>query len=413
MNKGLGLLGTALLTSIFATGLVAQPTNDNASASGQFSLQGRLMTSAGQAVADGQHTVTINIYGQGSSSTQAMYTETDQVTTVNGVFSTMVGDNGNGGSKLMINGDGNYEIGMMVDNGAELTPRLRIGDAVSAIRAHVAANAEAVGGYTVDSTGLRANSLVTTDASGHLNSSLLGNSMVTSINGLRGNVNLQVTGSGVSADTTGGVLHLNFTGGGTGGGSLSFPYTNSLNLATGDVFSLSNSGSGAVGVFTNNGTGSAINVMGNSSTNAALHIQNRATDANARAISSVNSNGAATFEVMGNGQTMINSSVGNALNVTTSAAGEAALAVNGGLKLNGPVGTGTLDLSNGSVVINNPYVKANSIVMLTMTSATNGATIVPIRISSQGNGSFTVSAIQGLLGALNGSLSFNYMVVNQ
>jgi hypothetical protein len=439
MKKGLGLFSIALLTAVSANGLLAQ---SNTSASGEFSLQGRLTSMTGGPVADGQHSVTLNIYarGSGSGSGQAMYTETDQVTTVNGIFSTMVGDNGNNGSKLMVDGSSDYEIGIAVDNSTELAPRLRIGDAVSAIRADMAANANAVGGFMIDSTGTRANSIVTTDANGRLRGSLLGNSSVTSINGLTGNINLQVTGTGISTDTTGGVLRLNFTGSGSGngGGNLSFPFTNSSNLSSGDVFSLNNSGSGSVGVFanngsgsalratsnlststsgtieaTNNGTGSAISAMSNSTANAALRIQNRASGANSRAISSVNATGTATFEVMANGQTMINSTVGNALDVTTSAAGEAALSVNGGLRLNGPVGTGTLDLSNGSTVINNAHVKANSIVMITMTSATNGATIVPIRVSSQGNGSFTVSAVQGVLGSLTGSLSFNYLVINQ
>ncbi len=406
MNKKLGIFGVALLSTISTQGLLAQ----SAASNGQFSLQGRLKGNNGQAVADGQHTVTVNLYTRGSG--QMAYSETDQVTTVDGVFSTMVGDNGSGGSNLMIDANADYEIGIMVDNGQELSPRLRVGDAISAIHADMASNASAVGGFRVDSTGLMGNALVTTDANGRLRSSLFGNSTVTSINGLRGDINLQVTGNGVTADTTGGMLRLNFTGSGDSNG-LSFPYNNALNLGSGDAFSLSNSGSGAVGVFTNNGSGSALNLSGNSTSNAALRIQNRANGSGARAISSVNASGNETFEVMANGQTMINSTVGNALNVTTTATGEAALAVNGGLRLNGPVGTSTLDLSTGSMTITNPFVKSNSIIMLTVTSATNGATIVPLRIASQENGSFMVSPIQGTLGLLTGSLSFNYLIINR
>ncbi|MEP7219305.1 MAG: hypothetical protein ABI876_10335 [Bacteroidota bacterium] len=438
MNRT-GLFGVALATMLSGATLIAQTNTNNAS--GMFSFQGRLMSSSNTTLADGQHSLTVNIYAKGSGSgSGSVYSETDQVTTINGIFSTMIGDNGNGGAKFSTDANASYEIGLSVDNGSEMSPRIQIGDAVSSISARVAANANAVGGFRVDSTngtsGLHANTLVTTDANGRINSSLLGNSMVTSINGLHGNVNLQVSGSGVSTDTTGGVLHLNITGGGSG--SLTFPFSQNGTIGSGDVFSLSNAGSGSVGNFTNigtgsainatsnlslagsgtinatnNGTGSAINASSNSATSAALRIQNRAAGSMGQAISALDANGTSTFNVMANGQTTINSTVANALNVTTSASGEAALAVNGGLRLNGPVGTGMVDLSNGSSVVNNAFVKSNSIIMITVTSITGGTTALPLRVSSQGNGTFTVSAIQGALGSLTGNLSFNYLVINQ
>jgi hypothetical protein len=61
-------------------------------------------------------------------------------------------------------------------------------------------------------------------------------------------------------------------------------------------------------------------------------------------------------------------------------------------------------------VINNPTVTANSIILLTVNSATsltNG-----VRVSSVGNGTFTVSLLDTALGALAGNLSFNYLVIN-
>ncbi|MEO5929798.1 MAG: hypothetical protein ABIR47_07690 [Candidatus Kapaibacterium sp.] len=439
MNRT-GLFGVALATMLSGATLIAQTTTNNAS--GMFSFQGRLMSSSNTTLADGQHSLTVKIYAKGSGS-GSVYSETDQVTTINGIFSTMIGDNGNGGAKFSTDANASYEIGLSVDNGSEMSPRIQIGDAISSISARVAANANAVGGFRVDSTngtsGLHPNTLVTTDANGRINSSLLGNSVVTSINGLHGNINLQVSGSGVSTDTTGGVLHLNITGGGSGGGSLTFPFSqNGLSIGSGDVFSLSNAGSGSVGNFTNigtgsainatsnlslvgsgtinatnSGTGSAINASSNSATSAALRIQNRAAGSMGQAISALDANGTSTFNVLANGQTTINSTVANALNVTTSASGEAALAVNGGLKVNGPVGTGMVDLSNGSSVVNNVFVKSNSIIMITVTSITGGTTALPLRVSSQGNGTFTVSAIQGALGSLTGNLSFNYLVINQ
>lgn len=438
MKQTLLLLGAALCT--LTTNLSAQ----TAEASGEFSLQGRLTATNGSAVADGQHSLTLKVYARGTG--QLVYTETDMVTTINGIFSTMVGDNGTGGAELMVDADVDYELGVTVNTEAEMTPRIRIGDALKAITADVAANAEAIGGFTIDTTGTRANALVTTDANGQLRASLLGSNMVTSINGLSGNVNLQFTGNGASLDTTGGVLRLNVTG--SGGGGLSFPFSSSLlNLATGDAFSITNTLGGNAGAFVNTGLGNAlrvqattgsainatssgsvtgaatinvqntggtaINAVANASTEAALRVQNTSSAATAELITAIGAASNTVFEVDANGQTTINSTVGNALEVTTSAAGEAALKLNGGLTLNGPVGTGTIDLTAGSVVINNAYAKANSMIMLTITNATGVTSAVPIRISSQSNGSFTVSAIPNAVGTLAGSYSFNYLIINQ
>lgn len=441
MKRILGYVGV-MLFAFAGTNLFAQTTT---SASGQFSLQGRLTTSSGAAVADGQHTLTLKVYTEGSTG-GAVYTETDQVTTVNGIFSTMVGDNGQGNATLMVDADMDYELGVTVNTESEMSPRIQIGEALKAAVADLATDAEAVGGFRVDTSGVMANALVTTDASGRLRSSLLGDNLVTGINGLSGNVDLQVTGNGVTTDTTGGVLRINFTG--SGGTGLSFPFSSSpLNVATGNAFTVTNTLGGTAGAFintgiggalraqamtgsaitaTSNGTltgsatisaentaGTAINAVGTTSTDAVLRIQNMSSGANAQLISALNSTGSAAFEVGANGQTTINSSVGDALEVTTSAAGEAALKLNGGLSLNGPVGTGTIDLSTGQVVINNAYAEANSIVMVTITSATGVTTPVPIRVSSQGDGTFTVSTIAGSLGALTGSYSFNYLIINR
>jgi len=526
--------------------LTATAAAQNITGSGEFSLQGRLTTQGGQAVADGQHNITVKLYKMGGSGA-AVYTETDAVTTVDGVFSTMVGDNGVSDS-LSIDADAEYELGVSVDGQAEFSPRIRIGDAVRAISADVAANAEAVGGVMVStSDNPKPGTLVPIDANGRLSSSLIANSAVTSVNGLRGNVQFDVTGQGVSIDTTGGVLRLNVTG--TGGGAFTLPFSGNLNDIIGGQsgFKITGQGEGSVASFLNTGVGSALQLtssgnaggaatidvsnsagsaidatgmaagdavlrLRNTSTDttgmlitglgasggsvfdvmtsgrtvidanaanaldvttsaaggATLRLHNMSTDTTGMLIAGLGSSGNAVFDVMANGRTMIdamggtaldvtangaataalrltntatdttssliqavgaggntvlnvgangrtrlNSSVGDALEVATSASGEAALSVQGGLKMVGPVGTGTVDLSNGSVTINNAYAKANSVIMLTVTSASNAANIVPVRVSSQGNGSFTVSAIAGALGALTGTLDFNYLIINQ
>jgi len=415
MKQKLGIFGVAVLAACSTNGLIAQTST---SATGEFSLQGQLTNTSGSPVADGEHTITMNIYARGSGG--LMYTESDRVTTMNGIFSTMVGDNGNNGSRMMVDLTTEYELGIAVDDGTELSPRLRIADAVSAIRAKLAANANAVNGFRVDSTGTGANSIVTTDGNGRIRSSQFGRSIVTSVNGLSGDVNLQISGNGVTTDTTGGVLRVIFTGGGSGGGGdMTFPYAKTLTLPTGDVFSLSNGGSGAVAAFTNSGSGPALRLSGSSASDATLRVQNRSGDGSARTISSMNSSGTPTFEVMADGRTTINSAMDNALEVTSTATDGTALKVNGELevngelRLNGPIGSGSLNLLDGSVTINNPLVKSDSFIMLTVTSASNGATVVPLRVSSQGNGSFTVAAIPGLLNLLSGNVSFNYLVVNK
>jgi len=426
-----------IIFALAANSIRAQTT---AQAAGEFSLQGRLTTTAGSPVIDGQHTLVIKVYEQGTAN--VVYSETDVVTTMNGVFSTMVGDNGDGGADLMVDAMTDYELGVAVNGESEMMPHIRIGDAM---RAAVAANAGAVAGFRVDTSGVQVHSLVTTDASGRLRSSLLGSNLVTSVQGLRGDVNFEVTGSGVTFDTTGGVLRLNINGG--GGGGLSFPYSQNLNQASGTGFSLSNAQGGTTGAFINtgsglafraqsasgtairamsNGTGSAaatiqaentngiaMNLIGHAASDATLRIQNNAADSTAMLISAVDASGDAMFEVAADGRTMISSTAGNALDVSTSAAGETALKVTGGLMLDGPAGTATIDLSNGQVTVDNANARANSIIMLTITSATGLSAAAPIRVSSQSDGSFTVSAISTGLGSLTGSYSFNYLIINR
>ncbi len=440
MMKCTTMIAGAALASLLSLPLQAQT---GTTAEGMFSLQGRLTTTGGGAVANGQHSLLLKVYMQGTN--QVIYSETDNVTTMDGMFTTMVGDNGTSGGKLNVMANANYELGVSIDNGNEMSPRLRIGEALSAATADVAANAMAIGGLRLMNDTNRVNAIVTTDANGRLQGGLLDSNMVTSINGLRGNVNF--TGGGnLNVSTTGNTVTLALNGG-TGGG-FSLPYTQTVNLGSGQTgLSLTNSGGGNVASFINSGAGTAlnlqamtgsaisatsntsasgtgtinvtntggtaINAVGNASTGAVLQIQNTGSGSQASLISAIDASSNMAFQVMANGQTKIHSTVGNALDVSTSAAGEAALKVTGGLTLNGPVGTGTIDLTNGSVTINNAYAKANSVIMLTVTSGTNAASIVPIRLSSQGNGTFSVSAIQGALGTLTGSLSFNYLIINQ
>ena len=591
MNRVLNSFLSAIALLAVSTPAFAQQTE----ASGTFSLQGRLTTGASnEAVADGEQTLNIKVYVAGTNN--VVITENDVVTTVDGIFSTMIGDD----ATLSLDAETEYEIGVSVNGGAELAPRIEIGDAPSAIVADVAAtadvalNANAVGGFTVGVGGQTgANNIVTTDANGQIDADLLGANLVTSINGETGAVNLNVTGSGVSVDSDGnGNINLTITGG--GGGSFELPFTGTTNVVSGTdaAFRLTSTGAGSAATFLNTGTGSALtlnsqnaaaaaltinntaggainatsdavggatltlqnsangasanlisglnassanvfnvaadgstriqttgttalNAITSASNGAALRLQNTATGANALLVNAVDASGSTVFEidangtttidaaagealnltsggsatlmltntangsllsggdgslntafdVLANGQTTINSSAANALTVTSSAttgavvrlqntaqgsttqlinglnaqgntvfevlkngrtvitsnatnaldvtsnaAAGVALRATGGISFPQAAGTGTLTAGLTSMVVNNPTVTANSIVLLTVNSATNLTNSV--RVSAVGNGTFTVSLLDTALGALAGNLTFNYLVIN-
>jgi hypothetical protein len=420
------------LTLAAAVPAIAQTTT----ARGEFSLQGRLSTSSGSALADGQHTLTIRVYERGSST--AFYTETETVTTVDGIFSTMVGDNGSG--ELRFNATGEYELGITVGAEAELLPRLRIGEAPRATTADIALDAQAVAGFRVSTDGsAQPNTLVTLNQQGELNASLLANSAVTGINGVRGDITIE-GGGDLAVNRSGNTIALSFTGTGAG---LSLPFSDTASLGAGQTaLSITSSGAGSAATFINadagtaldvrattgaalsattsasgsaaisatNSAGAAINATGSAAADAVVRIQNTAGGAGARLISALDAAGNAAFTVAASGQTTIRSSVGNALDVSTSAAGEAALKVTGGLSLTGPVGTATIAAGMATTVVSNVYAKAGSIILLTVNNAVDA---VPLRIVSQGDGTFTVGLASALVGTLTGGVSFNYLIVNQ
>ena len=356
---------------IFIYGISA--TAQQTSAQGEFSLQGRLTAgTSNEAITDGTYSLVINVYEAGTANVIA--TETDVVTTVDGIFSTMIGDNSN----LSLEAETSYEIGLAIDSQAELSPRITLGSALSAITANIAANAEAVGGLRVSTDG-EANTIVATSSEGKIDANLLGNS-------------IKLTGSGASMSTENGFLNLNINGGGSG--SFELPFTGIatvnagesaleitamgqgsaatlLSTGTGSALELTSNASGSAALDITNSSGVALNAVGSLGSGAIVQVQNMSSNTNAGLIAALNASGEATFEVKGSGQTLINSTVGNALEVRTSAAGETALKVVGGLALDGPVGTATLEAGATSLTLNNPLVNENSVVMLTVNSATS------------------------------------------
>jgi hypothetical protein len=425
------MIGAMLL--LVANSASAQSTM----ATGEFTLQGHLMTSAGADIADGAHTLTANIYSKGSG--QVVFTETDNIMTSGGIFSTLIG--ANGATKLAVDASSDYELGVKIDNEAEMTPKISLTGSLKAVTADLAADANAVGGFGVSmNDNAKANTLLVLNSQGKLSSSLIDSGIVTGINGIKGAVNIATSGD-LSATTNGNTLSLAFTG---ASGSLIYPYTHSVAVASGSAFSLTNTMAGATANFVNSGAGAAlsavagagsaisatstgtasgaatldianaggtaINAVANSATDAAVTIKNTAASANAKLVSALNSTGNAVVEIASSGKTTITSAEKEALNVTTTASGEAALAVNGGLKLVGPAGSGVIQLGQTQSVINNALAKANSIILITVTGG--GAAAVPLLVSGQNNGSFVVSVFNGIA-ALAGNVSFNYLIINQ
>jgi hypothetical protein len=156
--------------------------------------------------------------------------------------------------------------------------------------------------------------------------------------------------------------------------------------------------------------GAAINATANATTDAVLKVKNEASGASAKLISALNAGGNTVLDVASSGKTTIASSVGDALDVTTSASGEAALKVTGGLKFIGAAGAGAITAGNLTTTINNSLAKANSIILVTVNGG--GAVAVPLMVSSQANGSFVVSVFNNVTSLL-GNVSFSYLIINQ
>ncbi|MDP4221105.1 MAG: hypothetical protein Q8916_03020 [Bacteroidota bacterium] len=409
-------------------------------ASGSFSLQGMLTGSTGTPISDGTHSLTANVYAAGSG--QLVYTETDNITTAGGLFTTMIGGNGSAGSHLIVKADSGYELGVAIDGQAELAPKISLASSINSLTANLAANADAVDGFSVAaSTGSKANSLLVLNGSGKIDTSVLSGSLVTSVNGASGAVTIQ-GGGNLGVATNGNTISLSFTG---GGGGLNLPFSQTVNLASGTAFSITNTLGGSAASFVNTGLGAAlnassmtgsainatstgsvtgaatidvsntggtaINAVSTASGNAVLTLKNLSSDASAQLLVAANAAGSPVLNVMANGQTTIASSVGNALSVSTSAVGQAALALNGGLKITGgAVGTGQINIGQTQTTINNALVKGNSIIMLTVTGA--GGVSVPLQVLSQADGSFVVSVLTGVA-AVTGNATFSYLIINQ
>lgn len=97
-----------------------------------ITYQGRLTDTNGNAVVDGDHTLTFKLYDQPTSGS-ALWQETQNLTTSNGVFTTRLGSNS---SLDALSFDKIYYLGIIVDGGNELSPRTALSTVPYAQRAH-------------------------------------------------------------------------------------------------------------------------------------------------------------------------------------------------------------------------------------------------------------------------------------
>jgi len=97
-----------------------------------ISYQGRLTDGSGNPVVDGNHTIVFSLYDQATGAT-ALWKETQNLTTNNGVFTAQLGSVNSLNSLPF---DTTYYLGISVDGGSELTPRTRLTTTPYAQRAH-------------------------------------------------------------------------------------------------------------------------------------------------------------------------------------------------------------------------------------------------------------------------------------
>lgn len=143
------LIGSTALSLGFVSYAWGQTENAgkrDAPSSPRISYQGRLTDGTGNPVADGNHTIVFKLYHQASGGS-ALWEETQDLETSNGVFSAELGAvNDLSGVSF----DQTLFLGIAVDGGSELTPRTRL------TGAPYAQQARAIGDSTVTASTVKA-----------------------------------------------------------------------------------------------------------------------------------------------------------------------------------------------------------------------------------------------------------------
>jgi hypothetical protein len=349
-------LASLVLAILASSSIYAQ-----SSASGMFTVQGRVTNTNNVAIADGPHRIMTNVYVKGNAT--AIYTQTDTLATTDGIFTVMLG----AAKKLTLDSKSSYEVGVSVDGAPELQPHIPMGYAPRSMTALVA-----------DST-LIADNL---SAAGIANlAATVGQNVVTSVNGQHGAVTI-LGGGALGVSTANDTVQLNFSGSGTG---LLLPFLDTLPLPLFSKFTIVNPSNGQAATFQNKGTGTALRVQ----------------SAAGSAISAQSAGGGATIDVVNTGGAAVNalSTTGNAFVGTTNAGDVAALYLKNtgsgfGRLIRGDNSTGypVIDVTNLGTTINGvDTASAGAVLKLQQRSRLGSALL--IASDSANNALFSVSRL--------------------
>ncbi|MDP2362138.1 MAG: hypothetical protein Q8M94_00045, partial [Ignavibacteria bacterium] len=178
-----------------------------------INYQGVLKDGSGVVVANGNYNITFKFYDVETSGTE-LWTETNVVSVVDGMINTQIGSV----TPLNLPFDVQYWLGITVEAGSELSPRIKLTSAPYSLMSQNVIN-ESI------TTSKLQNGSVTTDkiSDGTITANDIGdNQLIKKVNGIRDSVNL-VAGSNVSITPSGNTLTISSSGG-TGGGDITAVY---------------------------------------------------------------------------------------------------------------------------------------------------------------------------------------------
>lgn len=135
---------------ILATALLISPQRSNAQIPRQISYQGLLVSSSGQPISNGAHTITI-VFWDAPTGGASLYSETIPTTTANGIFNVIIGGGASGPIPTSVDFSKQYWLGVSVDGGAEMFPRTALTSAPYALNA---ATADLANGVSANATGV-------------------------------------------------------------------------------------------------------------------------------------------------------------------------------------------------------------------------------------------------------------------
>lgn len=244
---------TCLFLSIF--------TKSVSAASGinqTINFQGKLVNSDGTNVSNGTYSIVFSLYTV-SSGGSAAWTETDSVTTTDGVFRVGLGGTTTFSSASIDFNSDTYYLGIKVGSDAEMTPRVQF------TAVPYAFNAQKVAGLTVTNNGgntlnIAANKTFTVNNT----LGLSGTDGTTFTFPSTSDTVVTLTASQILTNKTIGSTGLTFSGA-----------TTDITTGTNEDFDIVPNGTGKIGLFTNGTLGASLDLRANSGTLAIASISGK------------------------------------------------------------------------------------------------------------------------------------------